>query len=111
MEDIEASNATDGLRMTQEEVRRTSVERLLDAGHLPNRQLRQRIRPERPASVTMHVMDYHQEGRPQKVIVSIIDEAQFALLQRRLNGYIRIRPTQMVELANSQLGRMIIDAQ
>ena len=111
MEDIEASNDNEGLRMTEEELRRTSVERLLDAGHLPNRQLRQRIRPERPALVVFDVLDYPQEGRSQKVIVSLVDEAQFALLQRRLNGYIRNRPTQVVELANSPLGRMIIDAQ
>jgi len=111
MEDIEASNAAEGMTMTEEEVRRILVERLLEAGHLPNRQLRQRIRPERPSLVTIHVVEYHRDGRPQKVLVSLVDEQQFAVLQRRLDGQIRLRPTQMVELANSQLGRMILDAQ
>lgn len=111
IDDIEASNAADELSMTEDEMRQTSVERLLEAGHLPNRQLRQRIRPRRPAAITVHVVDYQQDGTSQKALIALVDEEQFSLIQARLNSYIRIRPKQMVDIAHSQLGRMIMDAQ
>lgn len=109
-EDLEASNSASGITMTEEELRRAGVEQLMEAGHLTNRQLRARIRPERPRSFTVHVVDTIHNGTPKKVLVSLVDDEQYAVIQRRLGGHAHLRAALIGELAQSQFGRMIIDA-
>ncbi|HQA29639.1 MAG TPA: hypothetical protein PLA02_10550 [Brevefilum fermentans] len=109
-EDFLATNAASGIAMTDDQVQQAIVGQLLEAGQLPNRQLRTRIRPERPASFTTHVVDYIQGDSPIKVVISLVNEEQYAYLMRKLEGSVRIVPTQMQELARSHFGQMITDA-
>lgn len=110
VEDLQASNTASGITMNEEEIQRNIVERLIEAGHLPNRQLRRRIRPQRRSSFTVHTVEYFDEGIPKKFVVSLVDEQQFTLLESRLNGYVRMMPTQIEDLAHSHFGRMIIES-
>jgi hypothetical protein len=66
VDDVQASNEASGTTMTVEQIQQAVIEELLEAGQLPNRQLRTRIRPERPASFTAHVVDYDHNGRQIK---------------------------------------------
>lgn len=110
IEDIAVTNTASGVELTEAEMRHQVVEQLLDAGHLTNRQLRQRIRPERPPSIQVHVVDYVHDGRSRKVIISLMNDDQYSLLQRKMNRYIEINPTNMHDLAQTQFGRMIVEA-
>jgi hypothetical protein len=110
IDDLQASNAASGITMTAEQVQQAVIEQLLEAGQLPNRQLRARIRPERPSSFPAHVVDYDHNGRPVKVVIALVDEEQYAYLGRKLEGSLRVIPTQMRELARTRFGQMIIDA-
>lgn len=110
VEDISSTNETADVEMSDGEVRHQVVEQLLEVGHLTNRQLRARIRPERPTSFTVHVVDYQHNGNQRKILVSLMDESQYALLQRRLGRSVQIREAQMSELAHSHFGRMINEA-
>jgi len=110
MEDIAATAQASGIEMTDQEMRHQVVEQLLEAGQLTNRQLRVRIRPERSSSITVHVVDYQHNGTSRKILVSMVDERQYAFLQRRLGSNFQFRSTQMAELAQSHFGRMINEA-
>jgi hypothetical protein len=110
VDDLQASNAASGVTMTAEQVQQAVIEQLLEAGQLPNRQLRARIRPERPNSFAVHVVDYDHNGRPVKVVIALVDDEQYAYMGRKLEGALRIIPTQIGELARTRFGQMIINA-
>lgn len=109
MEDIAATNAASGIEMTDQEMRHQVVEQLLEAGHLTNRQLRERVRPERTPSIGLLAVDYSNGNQHSKVIVAQVSQDQYEMIQRRLNGYIEVTPTSFRELSRSGLGRLLMN--
>lgn len=110
VDDIQASNQASAIAMTNEQIQQAVIEQLLEAGQLPNRQLRTRIRPQRPDTITAHLVDYDQNGRPIKVVIALVDDEQYSYMQRKLDGSLRLIPTEMTRLAGTRFGQMIIDA-
>ena len=83
MGDTAATLQAAGLDAEDETVRHNAVEELIEAGGLPNRELRERIRPDRTAPVAPAVIT--REGN--RVLVMSVTDDQWTMLQRRLNGY------------------------
>lgn len=71
---------------TQNRLRRTAVEQLIEAGQLTNTQLRARIRPERTAALEPYVVN----RGARRLVLMEVDEDQYTLLNRRLNGYMDV---------------------
>lgn len=105
--DIRASYESNGTEIDDDQLIEEAVEQLIQAGELPNRELRQTIRPERTPSITAYLTDVVFEGNNQKVIISVVDEDQLSLFRRRMSGYIDTQPIELGQLAQSPLGRML----
>ena len=108
MSDIAATAQAAGREMTDEEMRFEVVEQLLEAGHLTNRQLRERVRPERTPSIGFLAVDYQSQNRVDKIIVAQVTQDQYEMLQRRLNGYVNVTPTSIRDLSRSRLGDLLL---
>ena len=89
MNDIFASAMSAGETLTDEAARGVLVNQLIEAGQLPVRELRQRLRPERHTSVPGYRLSYHNN---QDIVMFIVDSDQDDLLRRRLRGYTDITP-------------------
>lgn len=85
--DIAATAASAGRAMSNDEIRREAIGQLLEAGQLPNRELRQRIRPDRTSSIQASLIRY----RGRTVLLAEIDEDQRTLVSRRLHGYMDLQ--------------------
>jgi hypothetical protein len=108
MDDITATNAAAGTEMTDEEVRHQVVEQLLEAGHLTNRQMRERVRPERTPSIPAMTVDY-SEGDRRRLVIAHITEDQYTMMQRRLNGYIEFMPVSMGDLSRTNFASELLN--
>jgi len=106
MDDITATAAATGNPITDEEARVTLVEQLIEAGTLPVRELRQRIRPERTASMNAFRIPY---TRNQQIYMFVIDADQQELLNRRLTGYMDVIPVDRGEAQRSDILRNMVD--
>lgn len=98
-------HATDP-ELTEEEGRHLVIEQLLEAGHLPNRQMRERIRPERTPSIPALAIDYEEAGQT-KVVIAHISNDQYDMLMRKMGGYIEVMPFTMDRLARSNFIRIV----
>ena len=107
MNDITATNAHAEVEMTDEEMRHQVVEQLLEAGHLTNRQMRERVRPERTPSIPAMTVNYEENGR-SRLVIAHISEDQYTMMQRRLNGYIEFMPVSMGDLARTQFASQLL---
>ncbi len=84
MNDIYATARATGENITQEGAVEILVEQLVEAGQLPVRELRQRIRPERTPSMAGYALPYRNN---RAIVMMVVDADQYELLNRRLSGY------------------------
>jgi hypothetical protein len=87
MNDIVASARVMGEAITDQDAREILVDQLIEAGQLPVRELRQRIRPERIPSLEAYQLSY--DGN-RSILMVLTDDDQSQLLQSRLRGHIDI---------------------
>jgi hypothetical protein len=83
MNDVAATAAAAGQTLTEEEERNQAINNILEVGTLTNREMRQRIRHDRTASIQSTIVN--SNGR--RILLAELNEEQFTLIQRRLNGY------------------------
>jgi hypothetical protein len=83
LNDTAATLEASGQPADEDTVRRNTVEELLEAGALPNRELRERIRPNRTPPVAPAVF---QNGA-NRILVMDVSEDQWEMLNNRLRGY------------------------
>lgn len=83
LNDTAATLQAAGREAGDADVRRNAVEELVEAGGLPNRELRERLRPDRTTPVAPAVIQRDEN----RVVVMSVTEDQWTMLQRRLNGY------------------------
>ncbi|MHA1279479.1 MAG: hypothetical protein ACTSQ8_19945 [Candidatus Helarchaeota archaeon] len=102
MNDIFATARVAGDNITGEAARVVLIDQLIEAGQLPVRELRQRIRPERTPSMEAYQLPFRNN---RNVIMIIANEDQRELLGRRLTGYIDITPVTQAEAAISPMFR------
>ncbi len=91
LDDIVATELAAGHELPEGEdgqyfLRRAAVEQLVEAGQLTNTQLRARIRPERTAALEPYVVNRGS----RRLVLMEVDEDQYTLLNRRLNGYMDV---------------------
>jgi hypothetical protein len=106
-DDIRASYQAAGQEVTDEHIQQEAIEQLIQAGQLPNRELRQTIRPERTPSITAYLTEIGFNGANQKVIISVVDDDQLSMFRRRMTGYVDTQPVDFADLVASPLGRML----
>jgi hypothetical protein len=87
MNDIVASAQVMGEAISDQDAREILVNQLIEAGQLPVRELRQRIRPERIPSLEAYQLSY--DGN-RTILMVVADDDQSQLLQSRLRGHIDI---------------------
>jgi hypothetical protein len=87
MNDIVASAQAMGEVITDQDARKILVDQLIEAGQLPVRELRQRIRPERIPGLEAYQLSY--DGN-LSILMVVADDDQSQLLQSRLRGHIDI---------------------
>jgi hypothetical protein len=102
MNDIFATAAVAGQDITNEEARSIFIDQLVDAGQLPVRELRQRIRPERTPSMEAYQLPYRNN---RSIVMVVVDEDQRELLNRRLTGYIDMTPVSRDDMRRSPMFR------
>lgn len=98
MNNITATAAASGEEITDEEARTILIDQLLEAGSLPVRELRQRIRPERTPSIEGYMLPYRNR---RSLVMVIINEDQREMLNRRLSGYIDLTPVSQDDVQRS----------
>jgi hypothetical protein len=106
-DDIHASYEAAGQAIEEEQMVQEAVDTLLQAGTLPNRELRQVIRPERTPSFASYITEIQYQGQPQKIVISIVDPDQLSLFRRRMSGYMDAQAIELDQLAHSPLIRAI----
>jgi hypothetical protein len=89
LDDVAASMAAEGQEPNdEEEIRRRAVDQLIhDGAHLTNRQLRERIRPERIPPIQFDII--HHNGT--RMVIAQVNEDQSALLERKMGASIETR--------------------
>ena len=87
MNDIVASAQVMGGEITDQDAREILVDQLIEAGQLPVRELRQRIRPERTPNLEAYQLSY--DGN-RSILMVVADDDQRQLIQSRLRGHIDI---------------------
>jgi hypothetical protein len=89
------------------EVQVEVITQLLERGQLPNRELRQHLRPDRTPSFPAYITSVTIRGEEKKVIVSVVDADQLTVFNRRLGTYIDSLTVQASTLAHSEIFRAI----
>jgi hypothetical protein len=102
MNDIFATARATGEHITEETARGVLIDQLVEAGQLPVRELRQRIRPERTPSMAAYRLPYRNN---RSVYIVVADADQQELLNRRLQGYIDTTPVTEEEVRRSPMFR------
>ena len=105
IDDIMATAAATGEPITELQARATMVDQMIEAGTLPVRELRQRIRPERTASMSAYRVPYLGD---RQIYMFIVDTDQRELLNRRLTGYMDVIPVDAAEARRSEIVRNIV---
>jgi hypothetical protein len=109
LNDIYASAQTNGEQVTEDEARTILIDQLVEAGQLPVRELRQRMRPERRPTLQGYRLPF-QENRT--ILMVVLDPNQQEMINRRLDGYIEIRQVTQDDILRSpqirQLGQFLL---
>ena len=92
---------------TEGQVRQSVVQQLMETGRLTNREVRRRIRNPNQEDIPIYIMEIHHHQNPQKVLVSFLNDQQFNLVQRRLQGIITPIQTNLPDLMRTPLGDII----
>lgn len=100
MNDIFATARATGEEISDEEARTILVEQLIEAGELPVRELRQRIRPERTESMVGWRIPFTPN---ENLVVFVVNQDQQELLNRRLSGYVDVSPVSRGDAQRSPL--------
>ena len=83
---LQAISSSTGEEITEESIRNEAIEELLNAGeHLPNRELRTRIRPHQAPSINM---DCYLENDGSRLLIAQVSDDQWALIQSRMGRHI-----------------------
>ena len=106
MDDIAATAAATGEPVSNEEAREILINQMIEAGTLPVRELRQRIRPERTPSMHAFRIPYERDSQ---IYMFILDADQRELLSRRLTGYMDVIPVDRGEARRSEIVRNMVD--
>jgi hypothetical protein len=109
-EEIAASAEVSDIPISDEQVQQEIVQQLMTTGRLTNREVRQRIRRGNTARIPVYVLELNNADIPQKIVVSVVDEDQYGLIQRRLRGVIQPTPTIIQDFRRSPLGQLFIEA-
>jgi hypothetical protein len=110
LDDIAAAYQAAGQEVAEEDIQREAVGQLIERGQLPNRELRQILRPDRTPSFPSYITEILHEGQPRKVVISVVDEDQLTVFRRRLGHYTDARTIPVRTLAQSALVRAIMEA-
>lgn len=102
MNDIFATAQASGEALTDQDARDILVDQLIEAGQLPIRELRQRIRPDQAPVIDAFQLPYPGQ---RTVLIVVADEDQRQLLHRRLNGHIDITPLTMDQAQHTPIIR------
>jgi len=97
MNDIYATASAAGENITEEGAREILLDQLVEAGQLPVRELRQRIRPERTPSIEGYAVPYRNN---RAIVTMVVDQDQYEMLNRRLSGY-----TDIVQVSRDDIRR------
>ena len=97
----------DGQIATEGQVRQSVVQQLMETGRLTNREVRRRIRNPNQEDIPIYIMEIHHHQNPQKVLVSFLNDQQYSLVQRRLQGIITPIQTNLPDLMRTPLGDII----
>jgi hypothetical protein len=109
-EEIAASAEVSDIPISDEQVQQEVVRQLMTTGRMTNREVRQRIRRGNTARIPVYVLELNNADTPQKIVVSVVDEDQYGLIQRRLRGVIQPTPTIIQDFRRSALGQLFIEA-
>lgn len=112
MDDIHASAQTNGETITEDIARDILINQLIDAGQLPVRELRQRMRPERNPNLQGYQLPY-QDNRT--ILMVVVDSDQQELISNRLQGRLEIIEVSPDQAARSpqlrQIGQFLINGE
>jgi hypothetical protein len=104
LDNIFATASAQGNQITEDQARHTLIDQLLEAGTLPVRELRQRIRPERAPTTNAYQLPSQNNNH---IVMMVIDTNQIRNLIRRLNGFIDIRPISQEDILYTSIGRQL----
>ena len=107
MDDSTEEAQRGGQIATESQVRQSVVQQLMETGRLTNREVRQRIRNPIQEDIPIYIMEIHHHQTPQKVLVSFLNDQQYSLVQRRLQGIITPIQTNLPDLMLTPLGDII----
>jgi hypothetical protein len=107
MDDLAASTPPGEVTIPDNEARQEVVRQLMDTGRLTNREVRRRIRNVATHDIPVYVLEIPQLQIPQKMIISLVDDHEYDLVQRRLRGITTSIPTSLVELMQTPLGEAL----
>ena len=110
LNDIAATYQAAGQDVTEEEIQMEAVGQLIERGQLPNRELRQVLRPDRTPSFPSYITEIVHEGQTRKLVISLVDEDQLTVFRRRLGTYTDTHAIPVRTLAQSALVRAITEA-
>lgn len=102
MNDIFATASAQGEQITTDTARQILITQLLEAGQLPVRALRQRIRPDRTHALEAYRLPYRND---RNVVMMVADADQIELLNRRMSGYIDMVPVSEDDMRHSPMLR------
>lgn len=100
MNDIFATARATGQPITNEEARVQFLDQLVEVGHLPVREMRQHIRPERTPSMEAFALPVRNN---RQVIMVVVDTDQRELFNRRLTGYIDVSNVTQADVRRSPI--------
>jgi hypothetical protein len=93
LDDIAATNFASNVTMTDAEIAGEAVDQLLQAGTLPSRRLRERLRPEPTPSIPMSVI----RSQGHVYVCAEVSEDQMTMISRKLHGYLELTPSDFPE--------------
>jgi hypothetical protein len=110
MDDVAASAIANEEDISDGEVQEAVVRQLLTTGRLTNREVRRRIHDHDRQRIPIYILEVQGGEVPRKVMVSLVDEGQLDLIQRRLRGVIETQPRQVDDLRQTPLSQVLNDA-
>lgn len=109
LDDIYASAQANGEQVTEEEARDILIDQLVQAGQLPVRELRQRMRPEPRPTLQGFRLPFRDD---HTILMVVMGPNQQEVINRRLDGYIDITQVTQDEAQRSpqlrQLGQFLL---